>query len=121
MNTKNTNNSFVNALFALDAVVDEEHRRMTIKRMAAGRAAAKARRDAEYASYVYCPMCDKEVRFTCEDEETPIDFDGNRYVFKCRKALCDECGEELKHIPVVAEYNLRSFYNAAKKQMENKV
>lgn len=58
------------------------------------------------AEYAYCPTCNAAVEFTTVKRIRMTDYEGMRYRYPVRRALCARCGEEATYPPYQEEAGL---------------
>lgn len=58
------------------------------------------------AEYAYCPTCDAAVEFTTVKRIRMTDYEGKRYRYPVKQALCVQCGKEATYPPYQEETGL---------------
>jgi len=63
----------------------------------------------------FCPKCRKDVSFSVTEIQLENELKGVKYEYYGKKAICDDCKEEV-YVPEVEDFNLKSLYNEYRKK-----
>jgi len=63
----------------------------------------------------FCENCRKDTSFTVKEEYMSVESKGETYNCLGKKAICDECNNEV-FVSEISNYNLEKFYNETRKK-----